>query len=446
MMPKVTIIMPVYNAEKFLEEALISIQKQIFTEYELICVDDASTDRTLDILRKFQQSDERIKILINEERLGAAMSRNKALDVAKGEYVSFLDGDDIFDEEMLQLAVNTIEKHFADIVMFDYKFVLTENIYEKRSCTHHRSYYERYCKASFSITEKDPRDYIRWNTGPCNKLFKRSHIECNSLRFQTLSCCNDVYFVEMALLLAKRIIVVNDNRVMLYIRNHFTPSRISYNRDPMCIYYAMMRIGEELVRRNLFHKYYRYFYLKTFHQLYTTWKYVQDDKVADKFRFFLKTEGVNNLQMLNKNGESINDFEYTVLDLFKQDIWDKKAFEKIVGFQYYLDLHKERLLTFFQKKVKESKKILIWGSGRNGEAFLDFCIENHLKIHSVVDCSPEKQGQVLYGYEIKKPEEVISDVDTIIVTPYGAFEDVRKQINDDSKDVISLEDFLDIVR
>ena len=97
---KISIVMPLYNAERYLSEAIESIQCQNFTEYELICINDASTDKTLEILEQFMQSEPRIRIYSNLERSGAAYSRNYGMKRAKGRYVTFLDGDDIFDENI----------------------------------------------------------------------------------------------------------------------------------------------------------------------------------------------------------------------------------------------------------------------------------------------------------------------------------------------------------
>lgn len=78
-MTKISIIMPLYNAEKYLPEALDSVLKQTYRDFELICIDDCSTDQTGEILSDFQGQDKRVKILLNERRLGAGRSRNLSL-------------------------------------------------------------------------------------------------------------------------------------------------------------------------------------------------------------------------------------------------------------------------------------------------------------------------------------------------------------------------------
>ena len=89
-MAKISIIMPLYNAEKYLAESLESIHNQTFKEYELICINDASTDSTLEILNKYQSADFEMIIMENKTRLGAAESRNKGIKKARGKYIIFL--------------------------------------------------------------------------------------------------------------------------------------------------------------------------------------------------------------------------------------------------------------------------------------------------------------------------------------------------------------------
>lgn len=96
----ISIVMPVYNAEKYIEKTIRSVQKQTYTDWELVVVDDCSTDNTLALIETFR--DERIRIYVNDENSGAAISRNRALREAKGRWVAFLDGDDIWKSTKLE--------------------------------------------------------------------------------------------------------------------------------------------------------------------------------------------------------------------------------------------------------------------------------------------------------------------------------------------------------
>ena len=92
----VSIIMPSYNTAEYIEESIKSVQNQIYENWELIIVDDCSTDNTDDILKKYIESDKRIHYLKNEKNSGAAVSRNRALREAKGKWIAFLDSDDLW--------------------------------------------------------------------------------------------------------------------------------------------------------------------------------------------------------------------------------------------------------------------------------------------------------------------------------------------------------------
>ena len=93
MMPKVSVIIPVYNVEKYLKQCLDSVVNQTLKDIEIICVNDGSTDNSLEILEEYAQKDNRI-IIISQENQGQSVARNIALEKATGEYVGFVDSDD----------------------------------------------------------------------------------------------------------------------------------------------------------------------------------------------------------------------------------------------------------------------------------------------------------------------------------------------------------------
>lgn len=113
--PKISVIVPMYNAEKYLKLCLNSILEQTFRDFELILIDDCSTDKTLEIAKSFKDS--RIKILRNEKNLGMPGAvRNVGIDAAKGEYIYFCDDDDIILANGLEILYTTAKKNNADVV------------------------------------------------------------------------------------------------------------------------------------------------------------------------------------------------------------------------------------------------------------------------------------------------------------------------------------------
>ncbi len=108
-MPKVSVIMPCYNVEKYVGEAIESILNQTFTDFEFIIINDGSTDNTANIIRQYAKSDERIKFIDNEKNSGFIATSNQCLDVATGEYIAKMDSDDISTPERLEKQVKFLD-------------------------------------------------------------------------------------------------------------------------------------------------------------------------------------------------------------------------------------------------------------------------------------------------------------------------------------------------
>lgn len=116
-LPLISVIMPIYNAEKYLKAALRSVMDQTYKKLEIICVDDGSNDNSLSILKTMAKSDDRLKV-IGQKNAGPAAARNTALDVATGKYVSFVDADDLLDLAMYYHLVEFAENEKTDIIVF----------------------------------------------------------------------------------------------------------------------------------------------------------------------------------------------------------------------------------------------------------------------------------------------------------------------------------------
>ena len=122
----VTIIMPAYNSEKFISDSILSVQKQTYTNWELIVVDDGSSDATNELVSALAKVDERIALVKNEGNKGAAGARNFGLSLSKGDYVAFLDSDDIWEPQKLEFQIEKIINEKADFSFTSYN-VIDEN-------------------------------------------------------------------------------------------------------------------------------------------------------------------------------------------------------------------------------------------------------------------------------------------------------------------------------
>ncbi|WP_026978344.1 glycosyltransferase family 2 protein [Flavobacterium tegetincola] len=115
-----TVTIATFNVQDFIKESLESILNQTFNEFEVICIDDGSTDKTVQILKEYALKDSRIKVIAKDQNQGLAVARNESLALANGTYVVFFDGDDIYDLTLFEKAIKCIEKEQDDIVIWDY--------------------------------------------------------------------------------------------------------------------------------------------------------------------------------------------------------------------------------------------------------------------------------------------------------------------------------------
>ena len=118
----VSIVVPVYNAEAFLKDTIESAMKQTYTNWELILVNDCSSDDSVNIIKKYEKKDSRIKLINNKENSKAAITRNNGIKAAKGRYICFLDADDLWDKDKLKKQVSFIKKHDCAFSFTGYEF------------------------------------------------------------------------------------------------------------------------------------------------------------------------------------------------------------------------------------------------------------------------------------------------------------------------------------
>lgn len=117
---KISVIMPIYNTEKYLDESLATVENQTLRDIEIICVNDGSKDRSLEIMEAHAAKDSRIKI-INKENGGVCSARNAGIRAAQGEYISFIDSDDLIPDYALEKAYDDLKKYNVDVVSFGLK-------------------------------------------------------------------------------------------------------------------------------------------------------------------------------------------------------------------------------------------------------------------------------------------------------------------------------------
>lgn len=121
--PLVSVIMPAYNAEELIGAAMDSVLSQTVTDLELIVIEDCSKDRTRDVIDAYAQRDPRIRVLLNEQNMGVAKTRNRGIEVARGDYIAFLDSDDVWHPEKLCAQIRKMTEEDAQISYCSYAII-----------------------------------------------------------------------------------------------------------------------------------------------------------------------------------------------------------------------------------------------------------------------------------------------------------------------------------
>lgn len=205
--PAISIIMPVYNVEKFLQKTIRSVQNQTFTDFEVICVDDGSTDRSVEIIQETAREDSRFSLL-EQKNAGAGAARNYGFSFARGEYAIFLDSDDLFSPELLEKLHNAISQNKAQIATCNF------STFDELGNTALRKgiHTEWLPKGTTVFNYKDCPHLIMniINPTPWNKLYRSDFIRENNLKYEEISSTNDITFAAVSVAAADRITYVPD--------------------------------------------------------------------------------------------------------------------------------------------------------------------------------------------------------------------------------------------
>lgn len=187
---KVSIIVPVYNVEKYLSKCIDSLIHQTYSDIEILLVNDGSLDHSPEIMKKYAREDKRIRCL-NKKNGGLSDARNYGLLYAEGEYCLFVDSDDYLDIRAVELCVNSAEQYRSDIVVFDMKYIYSDRV-------------EIAGGGDFACTSfSENKEVIFINNSACNKMFKRSLFQ--DVKFPVGMWYEDLATIPILLFRAKKI-------------------------------------------------------------------------------------------------------------------------------------------------------------------------------------------------------------------------------------------------
>ena len=246
-LPQVSVVVAVYNAEPYLSQCLDSIIQQTLRNIEIICVNDGSTDSSLQTLEDYAARDKRIRVYTKKnEGLGGASARNYGMAKATGEYLSILDSDDFFEKDMLEKAVHKAEKLQADIVVFggcEYDNE-TESIKRVPSILN-----QKVIPALEVFSYHDcPNQIFQISQGMAwNKLYRKGFLDQHKITFQKIKYTDDAYFTFANMILAERIAVIKDS--LCYYRvnsgSNQTSGLTNYPDSAFIPYLTLQKVFQE---------------------------------------------------------------------------------------------------------------------------------------------------------------------------------------------------------
>lgn len=244
---KISVIIPAYNTEKYLRECLESVIAQTLKEIEIICVNDGSSDNSLQILEQYAQVDQRILVL-SKENGGVSSARNCGMEKAKGKYLMFLDSDDWYTEtESLQVLYEYAEKEQLDELFFGTK-VFFENEEIKKNNLFFENYYTR--KDIYNGVIGKGQDLFvdfqknrNFKPNVCLQIFKREFLEKNNLRFREKILHEDEVFSLQCITLAGRVSYLD----LSYYGRRVRENSIMTNQNKDKSIYSHFRVIKELI-------------------------------------------------------------------------------------------------------------------------------------------------------------------------------------------------------
>lgn len=310
----ISIIIPVYNTEKYIEECIKSLLEQTYDNYEIIIINDCSLGNIDELIKNYNSS--KITYIKNKHNMGIGYSRNLGIKKSKGEYICFIDSDDYVDKNFLQLMYDKLHNDKLDLVVCDYNYVENEKI-------------TPVILKDFQITNlsKNPELLVNIPLGPCNKIVKKSIIVNNDIKFSETLKYEDVSFVASLLYFSKKIGKVN--KPLNYFRVHELSETTTRDSKVFDIFEELNLVKEiykydkneylnELIISILFNYSIQQRYQKDKNIrnnfIDSVFKYLEENKIDYKNNKYIKSRGIKGFIESHKN---ISKIYCSIYSMFK---------------------------------------------------------------------------------------------------------------------------------
>lgn len=379
--PLVSVIIPIYNTEKYLSDCLDSVINQSLKNIEIICVNDGSPDNSAAVLKKYSESDKRIHV-ITQENGGLSKARNAGIREAAGEYICFLDSDDMLVENVLEELYDNAKKENLDILCFDAECIY-ENEYLKLN-EYKNKYYQR--ARSFGDVKSGQELFCEMieENAFCDAAWilfiNRQWLINNNLQFYPGIIYEDNLFSFQCHMLARRMRHTNKRYVIYRIReNSIMTSKVDFR----CLYGRLIC-------------------------------YIEILKMAQSINIDLRTQAAVAKFALFV-WENLRYVDYALSDEEREKFSVLKPLEKLylesmgIRVSNVPEINEEIYLEGFKDIFVKEKDIILYGAGKIGRRVLQFLRNNNIDVN--IDCfavteKDNTQDEVVMGLQVKGIEEL----------------------------------------
>lgn len=410
----VSVIVPAYNLEKFIGNCINSILSQSLKSFELILIDDCSCDDTKKVIKEYMNSEKSADIILleNDQNMGAGYSRNRGLDIARGKYLLFLDGDDIFEHNMLEKLYTVCEEIKADIAICNFYFYYNDT----RKSVEHNAPIDLFINSaeSFKLTDISDCAFQYLREMAWNKMFRREFIVKNGIRFQCQNNANDQFFVYASLLKAERIVKISDYLLSYRInRENQLSTSGNISKKPLCIWNATKATLDYIDQLGLYDLYQSSFNIYAVTRLTFSLKKAEPSQRTMLLEFY-KTRGFDALKLKDCH---IEDFGIPYFFAMYQWLINLDSPEELEESERWALWNNRDKCEDFLRELAQEKNMVLWGAGKNGNKFLEMVSDIKPDIRYAVDMDKNKIGQTIHGYAIKHIDCIDNDNLIIAVNP-----------------------------
>ena len=411
----VSIAVPVYNSAPYLERCLTSISEQTYKNLQIICVDDCSNKETSETLDSLAKKDNRIEVIHLRKRVGAGEARNIGMRHADGDYIMFLDSDDYFERDMVELLHKDMLEYDADMCVCS--FLSFSDVTGERVSDFYPKEKIGTTNRGFRMNQLGEDGLTYFNPGPWNKMFKKSFLKDKEVLFQSLSSSNDVSFAFQAALKASMIIYCKSRPLVNYRTN--SAIQISNNRRSINLYEAIInvidKLGEGITRQQLVQIIYVYISL-------VVYEFNKCKDISVNRRLYELTR-----ELLVKYRDDIKVDNSVIAErirLFKsmnyESGWMKNGLE--------FDVQINAFFTALEEHMKSNKDILIWGNGAKSRSLQRVLRKKGYDRVLVTDITNNDVGEkTVSGYKIIGSERARMGDYIIIASNHSIYCSLKKE-------------------